>query len=117
MLTIRQAQLAALGEMDVARFERWMLDHLAKFFPPQCAAAGELELRRTIRHGIDRAAAHGFRRKRDVCKYIDLMVVLGRDFDTSDQYPWARVILTELRNPDTKIQALQAAAKSHLARA
>jgi hypothetical protein len=116
MLTIRRAQLAAFSEVDVERFEHWMLAHLRTFFPKQCEAEGEFHLRETIRYGMKHAAAHGFRRKRDVCKYIDLMVVLGRDFDTDPQYPWAGMILTELRNPETKIEALHAAAKSHLTR-
>src|SRR5438105_3713106 len=81
MLTIRRAQLAAFSRADAARFEQWMLDHLRKFFAKQCEAAGEPDLRETIRYGIERAAAHGFHSKRDICKYIDLMVVLGRDFD------------------------------------
>ena len=98
------------------RFEIWMLAHLRKFFSKQSEAAGEVRLRETIRYGIKRAAAHGFRGKRDVCKYIDLMVVLGRDFDIDERYPWAGVILTELKNPGTKLEALQAAAKNHLRR-
>jgi len=116
MLTIRRAQLAAFSRADAARFEQWMLDHLRKFFAKQCEAAGEPDLRETIRYGIERAAAHGFHSKRDICKYIDLMVVLGRDFDADEQYPWAGTILTELKNPETKMEALHAAAKSHLTR-
>jgi hypothetical protein len=116
MLTIRRAQLVAFSEADVQRFEHWMLAHLRTFFPKHCEAAGEFQLRETIRYGIKRAPAHGFRSKRDVCKYIDLMVVLGRDFDTDEQYPWAVMILTELKNPETKMSALHAAAKNYLTR-
>ena len=44
------------------------------------------------------------------------MVVLGRDFDTDERYPWADMILTELKNPETKMWALHAAATSYLKR-
>lgn len=116
MLTIRPTQFAAFAEADVERFVDWMLEHLQTFFPRQCAAATPNNLRQTVRYGIERAAAHGFRRRQDICKYIDLMMVLVRDFDRDEQYPWAGTILTELKNPETKMGALQAAAKNHLAR-
>ena len=35
-----------------------------------------------VQYGIKRAAVYGFTAKRDVCKYIDLMILFGRDFDT-----------------------------------
>jgi hypothetical protein len=116
MLTIRRAQLVAFSEAEVQRFEDWMIAHLRTFFAKQCEAAGEFALRETIRYGIKRAAAHGFHSKRDVCKYIDLMVALGRDFDTDQRYPWAGLILTDPRNPEKRMGALHATAKSHLAR-
>src|SRR5258706_12169906 len=105
MLTIRRAQLVAFSQADTQKFERWMLVHLQTFFPKQCEAAGELQIRDTIRYGMKRAAAHGLTSKRDVCKYIGVMLALGRDFDTDERFPWAGKILTELKNPDTKIRA------------
>ena len=77
MLTIRQAQLAVFSQLEVQKFEDWTLAHLQKFFPRQCATLGERQVRESIRHGVRRAAHYGITAKRDVCKYIDLMIVFG----------------------------------------
>ena len=114
MLTIRQAQFAVLSQLEVQKFEDWMLVHLKKFFPRQSAALGDTQLRETVRHGIEQAAGYGLTARCDVCKYIDLMVVFGRDFDTDKRYPWAAEILSERRNPSAKTQALHGAALKHL---
>jgi hypothetical protein len=82
MLTIRQAQFAVLSQLEVQKFEEWMLVHLKRFFPRQCAGGGDQRLREMVQYGIQRAAGYGVTAKRDVCKYIDLMIVFGRDFDT-----------------------------------
>ena len=114
MLTIRQAQFAVLSQLEVRKFEDWMLVHLKIFFPSQCAVAGETQLRQMVQHGIQRAAGYGVTARRDVCKYIDLMIVFGRDFDTDKRHRWAGEILAKRRNPHAKIKTLFQAAKRHL---
>ena len=114
MLTIRPAQLEAFSQEEVRKFELWVLAHLRRFFPKLCDAAGEPQLGETIRYGIERAAVHGLRGRRDVCKYIDVMMLLGRDFDTDQRFPWARVILVEIKNPEAKMEALCSAARNYL---
>jgi hypothetical protein len=95
MLTIRKKQIGAFLESNVKKFEERMIVHLNKFFPTQCKAAGETQLRETIRYGIKGAARYGIIAERDVCKYIDLMVVYGRDFDRDPKLPWASTILND----------------------
>jgi hypothetical protein len=114
MLTIRQAQMDVLSRLEVQKFEDWTLTHLQRFFPAQCAALGEQRLRESIQHGIRRAASYGFKAKRDVCKYIDLMIVFGRDFDTDKRHRWATEILARRVDPGWKMQALFTAAKARL---
>ena len=114
MSTIRPAQLEAFSQEEVRKFELWVLAHLRRFFPKQCDAAGESQLRETIRYGIERAAVHGLRGRRDVCKYIDVMMLLGRDFDTGERFPWARVILVEIKSPEAKMEALCSAVRNYL---
>ena len=94
MLTIRASQIAVFSQLEIEKFQDWMLSHLQRFFPERCGIAGEARLRETIRIGIDRAAAYDLHFRSDVCKYIDLMVVFGRDFDKDARYPW--VVSTEL---------------------
>jgi hypothetical protein len=113
MLTIRKEQLAVFGPLGKKAFEDRVLAHLKKVFPEQSESLGEPKLRETIQYGTQRAAAYRITSERDVCKYIDLMVVCGRDFDKDPAHPWAQSILQNesIRNPSSKIERLYKAAK------
>jgi hypothetical protein len=104
MLTIRQAQFAAFSQAELRKFENWMVAHLRKFFPDQCTALEEAKLIETIQYGIRRAATYEIKIKRDVCKYIDLMIILGRDFDSDGRYLWLSQILSRRIDSDIKMR-------------
>jgi hypothetical protein len=116
LLAMRQAQLAAFSEAEVQKFEDRMLTHLRQFFPKQCAALKEPQLHELIQYGIKRAAGHKISSERDVCKFIDLMIVFGRDFDADRKLPWAGRILRNQSTARSKIQSLYQAAETHRAR-
>lgn len=80
------------------RFSARMLLHIQKFFPKHFACLGEEKSLVLVEHGIERGAAHGITSERDVCKLIDLMLVLGPDMDR--KFPWV-----EARLGDTAIAA------------
>jgi len=113
MLTLRKEQLAVFGPLGKKAFEDRMIAHLKKVFPEQSETLGEPQLRETIQYGTQRAAAYRITSERDVCKYIDLMVLYGRDFDKDPDLPWAQSILHNqaIRNPSSKIERLYKAAK------
>jgi len=115
MLTLRKEQVAVFGPLGKKAFEDRMVEHLNKFFPEQCKALGEPKLRETIQYGTQRAASYRITSERDVCKYIDLMIFYGRDFDKDPQLPWAQTILQNknIRNPTSKIERLYKAAQKH----
>ena len=113
-LTIRKEQLGVFSQEQVRKFEDWMVAHLTRFFPCECAAEGsESQVLDLVRYGIGRAAAHGITTKRDVCKYIDLMIVLGRDFDADTRFGWAAAILKQPWQSSVKISALRDSVKDH----
>jgi hypothetical protein len=114
MLTIRQEQLRVFSQVEVQKFEDWMVMHLKRFFPRQCAVAGDQRLRETVRHGIRRAKVHGITAKREVARFVDLMIVFGRDFDTDKRFQWASAILRTRRDSATKMRVLLQAAKARL---
>ncbi|MGA2987123.1 MAG: hypothetical protein ABSG32_25285 [Terriglobia bacterium] len=116
MLIIRKKQMAVFVEVEIEKFVDGMLVHLRKFFPRQCEAMGEPQLRETIRYGIKRAAAYGITAERDVYKYVDLMVVFGRDFDADKQFPWAGETLRAKKDPARKMLSLHQAARNYLKR-
>jgi hypothetical protein len=114
-LTIRQSQLEVLSHDELRKFERWMVAHVVRFFP-RAADSGESQLLDLVRHGIRRAAAHGITTRPDVCKYVDLMMVLGRDFDTDAGLAWAAAILEQPSQSRVKIAALRQAVANHVNR-
>jgi hypothetical protein len=113
MLIIRSEQLAVLNRAQTSKFEDAMLVHLKKFFPKK-VKAGEPKIRKTIQYGIKQAGTHGIVSERDVCKYIDLMMVFGSDFDTDKKLPWAAEILKKEQAPEEKIDALMKKADKQL---
>jgi hypothetical protein len=114
MLTIRKEQLAVFGPLGKNAFENRMIAHLKNVFPDKSEVLGEPKLRETIQYGTQRAAAYRIISERDVCKYIDLMILYGRDFDKDPNLPWAQSVLQNqaLRNPTSKIERLYKAAKT-----
>jgi len=112
MLTLRPEQLQKFSDAAVKRFEDGMVVHLKKFFPEECAALGEVKLRQLIQHGIVRARLYGVTGRRDVCNYIDIMLVFGANFDIDPNLPWARQLLTNARvtDPSARMRRLYAVA-------
>jgi hypothetical protein len=106
--------MAVFSQAEIKKFEERVVIHLNKFFPRQCEALGESKLRETIRYGIKRAAGYGITAARDVCKYIDVMVALGRDFDTDKKYPWAGEILKATSSSNARMARLIRTADTHL---
>lgn len=112
MLVLRNAQLAALGASAQRRFEERLLAHLERFFPHLCAQLGEAGLRQLCQDGIARARTYGLRSERDLCKYINLILVFGPGFDR--EQPWAAEILELNSAPGQRMEKIYAAALERL---
>jgi hypothetical protein len=108
MLKIRKEQREALGKVMLDQFAGEMVGHLRKFFPAQCDSLGEAGLDEFIQYGISRAASYEIKKHRDICRFVDMMFVFGRDFDTNPKVPWASRILNDpaIVDPDTRIDRL-----------
>ena len=114
MLVIRKEQLHVFDRDKRQRFVAKMLEHLQKFFPERCARIGETQLRQWVEHGISRAAIYGLASERDVCKYLDVMTVFGKDFDQDSRLPWAsRILAVHHIKPAEKAGRLLEAAKEN----
>lgn len=106
-MKIRDEQLEAFTEDRTAKFEQYMVDHLRRWIPDQCAELGQEEVRKRIRNGIDRAAMHDIYGQRDLARFIDLTFVLGPRFVQGPEHPWARRILEDKRvTPTEKVDRL-----------
>jgi len=95
LLRVHDAQLSVLAQARALEFEDEMLAHLREFAPMSCAVAGEDNVRRTVRHGIERAARYGFTSYGPVRFYVELMFLFGSHFDTDPQVSWANEVLRQ----------------------
>ncbi len=113
MLTIRDEQMRALS---LEMFERWLQSHLRQYFPRQSARLTDDELHQTVRSGIGKGRRYGFVLEAELCRFTDIMLVMGPDFDSDPRLPWAAAILndSELARPGVRIEMLQEAARGHL---
>jgi hypothetical protein len=113
MLIIRNSQLQVFGEQQSLQFIDAAFSHLERCFPGKLETLGEAVARDVIRRGIDRARRHGFTTQRLVCRFIDLTLVLGVEFD--QDLRWAVEILQRHDLPaDERMQLLFPAAIQHL---
>jgi len=116
MLIIRKEQKEVLAKAARNSFEERMLVHVNKFFPKHYEALGESNCRELVNHGIKKAATYDIVSERDVCKYIDLMIGFGLEFDKDDNLPWAVKIFndTSWKDASAKTNALFKAGIRHL---
>jgi hypothetical protein len=116
MLTIRKGQMEAFEQGTQRAFVDQTLLFVEEFFPKHCALLGQDKVREVIRFGWDRAKAHGFTTERCVRLYISLMFMLGSDFPSDPQLPWAAEILNDaiLADEDLRIDYLHHKATDYI---
>jgi hypothetical protein len=107
MLVIRQQQMRALGGWLREAFVRRCEAHLRSNFAT-CAALPAEDLRAMVEEGIARAASYGIDAERDVCKFLNLVAVFGKDFDRN--LDWAREMLASDAGPRLRLNRLYARA-------
>lgn len=100
MLVIRQAQLRALAEAQIARFRNDAESRAWARFPDQCAALGAAGVTRRVDLLMTRLAEYGIAAEADGLAYFDLMFLLSPDFDES--LDWARDIVRHPRMPGAR---------------
>jgi hypothetical protein len=74
--------------------------YFQQFYPRECRLAGSRGLQKLVQAGIGRAADYGFLTTQPVATYINLMIILGSEFDTDPQVGWAREQLTDFSITD-----------------
>jgi hypothetical protein len=105
MLIIREEQMKAFEDVALRNFENEMVEHIQQFAPQQSEIIGEPGVRKVVKLGIDRAGNYDFTNKGPVRFYLELMFMLGSDFDTDPQYPWVAEILNDQNIKDQMARA------------
>jgi len=114
VLTIRREQLNLIAVDRRRDFEERLARHLVRFFPEKVESLAGGELQTFIRQGSARSAAYGLDTERDICKYLGLMCIFGRDFDSDRRLPWAAEILRKpFRTSRSKMNRLMELALAH----
>ena len=94
-MKIRAEQLRAFPKAVEENLECRIHAHLRGVWPGRCERMGEEAVRGWIRDGMRRARAWGLEADYDVLRYVDLMFLLGRDFEGAAAAPWVRRVLQE----------------------
>lgn len=105
MLVIRNEQMKVFEEAGLRKYEDEMLQYIKQFAPTHSDIIGERGVRRVVRMGIERAKEYGLTNRGPVSFYIELMFMLGSDFDTDPQYLWAGEGLNESAVADQMVRA------------
>lgn len=90
MLIIRDSQMEVMLERQ--RLEV-VLQHAHKFFPNECSMLQPEGLERTVLSAMKRARVYGFSAMHDMLQFVDLVLILGANFDST--LPWAHKILED----------------------
>ncbi len=116
-MEIHSSQLTTLHDRANRTYADDLVDHIRNYFPAH-TALGDLQLRRVVDRAVSRAGLHGFTSERNICLYLDLMLMLGSDFDVDPQFPWAAEILAEptFAHPTLRIDHLTNTALARLER-
>lgn len=116
MLKIRPEQIEVFEQAALKRFEDEMLKHIQEYFSNHWRIIGEAQLRQVIQYGVSQAEQYGLTTQREVCLYLNLMLLLGSDFDTDIQLPWAKEVLMDemIIDPYVRVEQLYDVAMEHL---
>lgn len=107
MLVIRKTQMHLLEQELRRDFARRAGLHLGANFS-DCAAMEPAELRALVDGGIAKAHGYGIETEREVCKFLNLLVVYGPHFDV--ELPWARKTLAAKEGASLRLNRLYARA-------
>lgn len=80
-MKIRKEQMQAFPKAIETNLECRLYAHVCRALAERCRQMGESAVRRLIRDGLERTARYGIVSEYDRCRYVDLMVLVGPDFD------------------------------------
>ena len=114
MLVIREQQVELFARLARTRFEEELATLLLTTYPRETLqAGGEEAFRRILKRGVERALSLGFSSERQVTLFVALTLMLGHDFYTDPQLPWAWPI-TAPGNKTIRIETIYNAAVAYL---
>ncbi len=101
-MVIRQIQLTKFAALAQQRFEEQAVHHMKCSFPDLYNLLGEKRSLRLLRHAQSRAARWKITGTPEICRFLNIMVVLSPHFDDDPRLPWARRILGARNVPESE---------------
>ncbi len=95
MFVITETHTEALETVSTQAFIKRTDLHLRHWFPHHCQPLDRDQMRAVIHRGWGQAKSYHFTSEACVRSYLELMCLLGSDFDTDPLLPWAASILNE----------------------
>jgi hypothetical protein len=92
MLTVRDAQMAALREDRLRQLRAWLLPHLRRHFGDRLASKSDDDVRALIADSVARARALGATTSTTIGSFVHLRVLFGETFEA---LPWASEVLAD----------------------
>lgn len=93
MLSIRKEQLEAFEKVVRTQFREKMVLYLRERFVEQTAVLSADDLRTLIDSEIKRAKQFKVILEDDVQRYLECIIIYGRDFDSNPKLRWVRATL------------------------
>jgi hypothetical protein len=108
MLTIRSAQMQVLSAQQRRQFVESMCAFLHNQFKEELEGMSQSSLHLQVSDAIDRARGYGLRSHRDCCRFLNLAVIYGWEFDRLPENAWMQECLTDpnVGDPSQRIQRL-----------
>lgn len=92
-MIIRTEQMDVMRESALQQFVDRMIAHLKREFPEQTAKMPEGELRTLIHQSMRTAEKYDVIYEVDIERYLECVMLYGRDFDVNPETSWAAEIL------------------------
>lgn len=99
---VRKEHFEAIQKAVLGDFEERTMNFLTRTHPEQVGMLGRDGLRELIQYGSARAARYEIVGEDERSQFIELMLLLGRNFDQESNYGWAQAILNDARVPNVR---------------
>jgi hypothetical protein len=93
VLIIRKEQMALFEARLGQRFRNHVRKHVKEEFPEQIKGMTDPAIDQRISDGIERARLYDVTTERDITLFIDLVFMLGLNFELDRKMAWAKKIL------------------------
>jgi hypothetical protein len=115
-MKIRPTQMDEMREKRRHDFVQKLVAHVQGYFPEAYRNLGHDEIVRIVDYLVNRAEQHGLRTEQELCHYVNLAFIFGRDFDEDSNLPWAGAILKapDIRTSADRVHHLLEAAHEHI---